>query len=190
MTTKMKSLDSMSEQELGMLFPVAIVDYCPGWPISFLSEKRRLEAALHHIPVQSIDHIGSTAVPGLAAKPIIDMLIQVSKKTHIAHIIDGICKEDYHYIPQPDSPPPHMMFVKGYTHMGFEGQAFHIHVRYPGDWDELCFKKYLIQHPGAAREYEALKRELAVKFRNYRDQYTEAKTDFVNAVCEKARNCA
>lgn len=182
----MERLNNLSEQELGMLFPVAIVDYCPGWPLSFLSEKRKLMEAFENITPFQIDHIGSTAVPGLAAKPIIDILVQVPENTDNKTIMETICHEGYHFIPRPENQPPHMMFVKGYTPMGFSGQAFHIHVRYPGDWDELCFKKFLIQHPETARQYEVLKRELAIRFKHLRDQYTKAKTSFIKAVCKKA----
>ena len=80
-----------------------------------------------------------------------------------------------------------MMFVKGYTKAGFKGQAFHIHVRYKGDWDEIYFRDYLIAHPEVAREYEDLKIRLCSAFKNDREGYTEAKTDFVKMVTGSAR---
>ena len=75
-----------------------------------------------------------------------------------------------------------MMFVKGYTKAGLKGQAFHIHVRHKGDWDEIYFRDYLIAHPEVARAYEELKINLVALFRNDREGYTGAKTDFVNRV--------
>lgn len=71
------------------------------------------------------------------------------------------------------------MLVKGYTIDGYKGQAYHIHVRYKGDWDELFFRDYLINQPDIAKEYEKLKIDLAKKHKYNRELYTEAKSDFV-----------
>jgi len=74
------------------------------------------------------------------------------------------------------------MFLKGYTSTGFAEKVYHIHVRYPGDWDELYFSDYLIAHPETAAEYAALKTKLHKNFKHNRDGYTEAKTAFIRAV--------
>ena len=79
------------------------------------------------------------------------------------------------------------MFVKGYTPEGFKGQAYHIHVRYPGDWDEIYFRDYLRNNAEIRKQYGELKRILAVKYRNDRDGYTDAKTEFVKRISELAR---
>jgi GrpB-like predicted nucleotidyltransferase (UPF0157 family) len=88
----------------------------------------------------------------------------------------------YHYINKPENQPPHMMFVKGYTTNGFVGQAYHVHVRYTGDWDELYFRDYLKKNNDIAKEYENLKIKLAIEFRNDREKYTEGKTDLVKRI--------
>ena len=80
-----------------------------------------------------------------------------------------------------------MMFVKGYTSKGFRGQVFHLHVRYRGDWDEPYFCEYLREHPAEAVEYGRLKQELALRFRNDRDGYTDAKTKFIRRITALAR---
>jgi GrpB-like predicted nucleotidyltransferase (UPF0157 family) len=79
------------------------------------------------------------------------------------------------------------MFLKGYLPDGFAEKVYHIHVRYPGDYDELYFRKYLIAHPEAAAEYAALKYDLHTNFRHDRDGYTIAKTAFIREVTQKAR---
>jgi len=79
------------------------------------------------------------------------------------------------------------MFMKGYTSHGFEGQAYHIHVRYPGDWDELYFRDYLKSHPETAEEYGNLKLELKTIYQYDRDAYTRAKSDFINEINKLAR---
>jgi len=79
------------------------------------------------------------------------------------------------------------MFMKGYTPQGFEGQAFHVHVRYSGDWDELYFRDYLLANPDIAAEYGKLKLELQKKYKHDRDAYTSAKTDFIKRITRLAR---
>ena len=182
-----KPLDQMTPGELGILFPVSLVDPDPAWPHLFQKEKALITGALEPDQVIRIEHIGSTAIPGIRAKPSIDILLEVSGSTRDDLCIDTLKKLGYHYIPRPDNPPPHMMFVKGYTGKGFRGQAYHIHVRYGGDWDEIRFRDYLVAHPGVAGEYEDLKIRLAGEFRNDREGYTGAKTGFIKMVIERAR---
>ncbi len=182
-----KELKDLSPDELGKLFPIILSDHNPQWPLLYRTEKNKLEKALGSGNIISIEHIGSTAVPNLISKPTIDTLIQIPEKTDKQHIIEQITNIGYQYIPQPDNPAPHMMFAKGYTKDGFKGQAYHIHVRYSGDWDEPYFRDYLTQNPGTASEYAKLKQELAVKYRNNRDGYTNAKTEFIQRITKMAR---
>jgi GrpB-like predicted nucleotidyltransferase (UPF0157 family) len=93
----------------------------------------------------------------------------------------------YIYSPQPGNPPPHMMFLKGYTEKGFVGQVFHVHIRYAGDWNELYFRDYLIGHPDVAAAYGELKRQLWHRHEHDRDAYTEAKTKFIQRFTALAR---
>jgi len=80
-----------------------------------------------------------------------------------------------------------MMFMKGYTPQGFQGQAYHVHVRYSGDWDELYFRDYLQTHRKVADEYGRLKIELKDKYEHNREAYTKGKTKFIQRVTEQAR---
>ncbi len=102
-------------------------------------------------------------------------------------------RERWHLFPiilseyKPDNPAPHMMFIKGYTPRGFKGQAFHVHIRYPNDWDEVIFRDYLVTHPEVALVYGKLKIKLKNQFEPDRDAYTNGKTDFVKNVCKFAR---
>ncbi|TVQ16723.1 MAG: hypothetical protein EA361_03685 [Bacteroidetes bacterium] len=74
----MKTPDEMTTEELGRLFPVIIADYSATWPQCFVDEKRRILKALEGFSVHRIDHVGSTAVPGLASRPVIDMILQLN----------------------------------------------------------------------------------------------------------------
>jgi GrpB-like predicted nucleotidyltransferase (UPF0157 family) len=180
-------LDNMTEEELGKLFPIIIAEPDPDWIILFHKERSRISKTLGKKNIIRIEHIGSTAVPGLKAKPTIDILLEVPESINKSWLIDKMVKLDYHYIPKPENPVPHMMFVKGYTPGGYKGQACHIHVRYPGNWDELYFRDYLKAHPETAQEYGELKVKLSRIYKNNRERYTDEKTDFIRRITNLAR---
>jgi len=185
-----RKLDLMTAEELGMLFPVIISEPDPAWPELFLAEKTDMEKVLGTGSIIRIEHIGSTAVPGLKAKSTIDILLEIHESADTDDLKAGLTGMGYHFIPMPENPAPHMMFVKGYTVNGFRGQAYHVHVRYSGDWDEPYFRDYLKLHPDTAREYEELKILLAEEYKNDRDGYTEAKTEFIKRITGIAREDA
>ena len=177
----------MTPEELGRLFPISLLPYDPEWPGYFQLEKERIENALGARNVYRMEHIGSTAIPGMMAKPSIDILLEVVQSADQQMITSRFTQLGYHFIPKPDNPPPYMMFVKGYTLEGLVGQPFHVHVRYPGDWDEVHFRDYLIAHAGKAAEYEQLKIGLSKRYKNDREGYTGAKTNFIREVLQLAR---
>lgn len=183
-----KTLEQMSLGELGRLFPIYLTEYRPEWKALYHEEKARIEAVLDPAERVGIHHYGSTAVPGIQAKPTIDILLEVRVGIDKESLIARLKGIGYQYCPQPANPPPHMMFMKGYSENGYKGQAFHLHVRYPGDWDELYFCDYLRLHPEIAKEYEALKLTLKERHEFDREAYTRGKTEFIKAVTEKARN--
>jgi GrpB-like predicted nucleotidyltransferase (UPF0157 family) len=182
-----KPLFEMTSAELGMLFPVFLLDPDPEWRTLFLDEAERIRGTLGVQNVVRLEHIGSTAIPGLKSKPTIDILMEVPFPADEEYIIQKLAGLDDHYTSKPENPAPHMMFMKGYTPEGFRGQAYHIHVRYHGDQDEIYFRDYLRTHPEAAREYETLKIRLAEQFRNDREAYTEGKTEFIRSIIVMAR---
>lgn len=182
-----EDLNNLSAQELGLLFPIIIIDYNPDWPDLYLHEKRKIVETVGSGNISGMEHIGSTAVPGLCAKPTIDILIEINEDTNPEMLIERLYKINYQLIPKPENPPPHMMFAKGYSKYGISGQTFHIHIRYPGDWDEIVFRNYLIDNPGTIHEYGELKRRLSIDFRNDREKYTENKGAFIKQAVQKAR---
>lgn len=183
-----KPLEELTDRELWRLFPVILAEHDPSWKDLYDSESELLVKTLGGDNVHRISHIGSTAVPGLIAKPTIDILLEVPEATDPVALIASMESAGYIYSPQPSKPAPHMMFMKGYTPEGFRGQAYHVHVRYPGDWDEPVFRDYLISHPAVAAEYGELKKCLLLQFRHDRDAYTEAKGGFIRNIVSSARN--
>ena len=182
-----KSLDKMTDEERWKLFPIILSEHKPVWKKSYLKEKYIVEQAIGLENIVRISHIGSTAIPDLIAKPTIDILVEIKDSTDTARLISVMKQARYRYLEQPKNPPPHMMFIKGYTPKGFKGQVYHIHIRYSGDWDELYFKDFLLAHPEIADEYGRLKLKLKQKHEFNRDAYTDAKTDFIKRICKLAR---
>ncbi len=186
--TEGKELDEMNAEELGMLFPIHLEESRDDWESVYRAERMRIVEALHCSNIAAIEHIGSTAVPGIVSKPTVDVLLVLEREAELDYVVSGMKSLGYSYIPKPENPEPHMMFVKGYTKHGFEGQTFHVHVRYPGEHDEPIFRDYLIEHPGIAAEYEMLKVELAAMYRHDRESYTEGKSRFVSRILKEAKH--
>ncbi|MFW6277430.1 MAG: GrpB family protein [Prolixibacteraceae bacterium] len=186
----MKDLSKLSPGELGKLFPIMLETYNPEWPAVFQKEKEYILKLLAPDLCGEIAHFGSTAVPGIIAKPTIDILVEIpSDEESRKQIIEKMQQAGYHHIPRNDSPPPYPMFVKGYTPHGFEGQVFHLHCApksHSGLWNRLYFRDFLIRNPNTAREYETLKIRLAKEFQFDRDGYTVAKTVFVERITQLA----
>ena len=176
----------MSNEELWELFPIILTEHQKDWERLYKLEEQQLRAIVGKDIVR-IRHIGSTAVKDLIAKPTIDILLEIDGKTNIEELIVKIQSTGYIYTHQPENPAPHMMFMKGYTPQGFKGQAYHLHVRYAGDWDEPIFCHYLQLHPEVARKYGELKVELKKRYEHDRDAYTESKTEFITSIVQLAR---
>lgn len=185
-----KELKEMSNEELWQLFPIILQEYDPKWPIMYEKQKQLILANLDKKRVIRIDHIGSTSVKGLLAKPTVDILLQITEldqqeETAFIKQIEGL---GYIFNYQPTNPKPHMMFMKGYTFKGFADEVFHLHVRYLGDYDELYFCRYLRENNDVAEQYGLLKKDLESRFKHDRDGYTNAKTDFIrhyNSIARK-----
>jgi len=184
-------LDNLSAEELGKLFPIAIAEANPKWREIFEQEKDRLQKVLGPNIALRIEHFGSTAVPGLAAKPTIDILLKIPKNETIKkELVEKMKAAGYHVILRTDCPPAYLMFSKGYTPEGFTGQCFHIHAApkdHHGLWDRLYFRDFLISQTETANECEHLKKELAVKHQYNHDDYTDAKKEFVQRITELAK---
>lgn len=180
-------LSDMSNEELWQLFPILLTAHQPVWKEAFAAESERLVRIIGQHHIARISHYGSTAVSGLIAKPTIDILLEINESCDTGALKGLLENNGYIFTAQPDNPPPHMMFLKGYTPRGFEGQTFHLHVRYLGDWDELYFRDYLIAHKDVADAYGQLKMRFKEQYRHDRDGYTAAKTTFIKAHTAAAR---
>lgn len=155
----------------------------PAWKAYYLQEKDFLQT-IFGCRIVRINHIGSSAVTGLLSKPTVDILLEVAPNTDLAEITAKMLDAGY----VVNTPPKSLiMYLKGYTPRGFEGQAVHIHVRPNGDWDELYFRDYLILHTDVAEAYGKLKQQLKERYSHDRDGYSEAKTEFIKKYTALAR---
>jgi len=134
----------MTEDELGRLYPISLIQYDTNWPVLFKKEKKILKSIFGL--ALKIEHIGSTAVRGLMAKPTIDILLE---------------KESYH------------------IHRGPHEQNWL--------WDRVYFRDYLNKNPAEAQRYEKMKKDLAHKYKNDREAYTDGKAEYINRITEEAK---
>jgi len=166
--------------------PFVIVDYDSAWPVVFEREKSRIVSIIGP-HVLAIEHVGSTAVPGLAAKPIIDILVGIPSLREAAACVVPLASIGFEYVPEYEAEiPDRRYFRKGPP----TGRTHHLHMVEHGGafWERhLLFRDFLRVHPERAREYARLKRDLASRFRGDREAYTNGKKDFVRRVEEDAR---
>jgi GrpB-like predicted nucleotidyltransferase (UPF0157 family) len=170
---------------------VSVVPYDPTWPRLFEEEKRHLLDCLPQDLIRRVEHFGSTAIPGLQAKPIVDVLVEVTSldetRARIAPVLEA---QGYDYFWRAthgeDGPPFYAWFIKRNS-AGIRTHHIHMVERDFEHWDRLLFRDYLIAHPETAKEYEALKLTLARDYLNDRVAYTNGKTEFVVRVTQVAK---
>jgi GrpB-like predicted nucleotidyltransferase (UPF0157 family) len=166
---------------------VVIVEYNPHWALLFEQEAALIGKVLDKDFITRIEHFCSTVVPGLAAKPIIDLLVGVPSLTKAKQVaISQLERLGYAYwFDNPD--PQRMFFVKGLPPNS--PRTHHIHMIEPDSalWERLLFRDYLRKHPDEAARYAQLKRHLAQHFSADREAYTSGKAEYVQSVMQKAR---
>ena len=165
---------------------VVIAAYDPAWPDIFAGEAQAIRQALGEMLV-GIEHVGSTAIPRLAAKPVIDIIVSVTSLADGEAKISALSALGYDCRGE-NGIPGRLFFRKGLVEFK---RTHHLHLVESGheQWAAmLAFRDHLRTHPGDAQRYEALKRALAEKFRDNRRRYTNGKADFVNAVLAKAKD--
>ena len=162
--------------------PVVVVEYDARWPAQFEELRARVWPAVADFAA-TVEHVGSTSVPGLAAKPIIDMTVVVARHSDVARTIERLATIGYRHIGD----------------LGIEGrEAFDESAGLPrhnlyvcregtiGIVNQIAVRDYLRGHPDAARRYGELKKRLAAEFPNDIDRYVFGKTDFVLDVLRRA----
>ena len=166
---------------------IVITEYDPNWVLRFEQESAQVRAVLDRDLITRIEHFGSTAVPGLAAKPIIDLLVGVRSLAEAKQVaVSQLERLGYAYwFENPD--PQRMFFVKGLPPNG--PRTHHIHMVESNSvlWERLLFRDYLRTHSDEAARYAQLKHHLAQRFSHDREVYTTSKAEYIESVMQKAR---
>ena len=163
---------------------IQIDKYTENWTKLFNEEKKIIQNAIGNNVI--IEHIGSTSIAGLGAKPVIDMMVGVEILESVDAFIKPLKKIEYVYIPELELQIPDRKFFQKRIE---DVPKYHLSFTEPTSkyWQEhILFRDYLRAHPEAIKEYENLKKELAEKFISDFDAYNAGKTDFINEVVKKA----
>jgi len=163
---------------------VELQNYNPNWAKEYKKEEKLLKQVLGDRIIE-IHHIGSTSIPGLMAKPVIDIIVVLDSLDNIEEI-ENLLK-DYDYENRgPQGVEDRMFFAKGSE----DARTHYIHFTTPKSntyYSQVYFKRYLIEHEDYLKKYCELKQELALKYPEERKKYTAGKNDFIKEVIELAK---
>ncbi len=170
----------------GASLGVRVVDYDSRWPLLFEQEKTRILDVIAQVIV-AVEHIGSTAVPGLGAKPTIDIMVGLRTLADAPECIPRLENIGYEYVEEDVAKrPQRRFFLKGPK----GDRTHHLHMVETSSelWlSHLLFRDYLRSHPDVARSYFELKMQLAAKFSSDKAAYWKAKSSFMDDVLARAR---
>lgn len=149
----------------------------------FEEERKRIEAAIGPW-LEEVEHVGSTAVPGLAAKPVIDIMVGVKTLESGHACVEALTGIGYEYVPEFERELPGRRYFRKFDPDGRRTHQIHLVERSNSGWwdSHLEFRNYLRTHPGTAAEYASLKRGLAESFYQDRASYTDSKTEFLRRI--------
>ncbi|MCL2603726.1 MAG: GrpB family protein [Defluviitaleaceae bacterium] len=174
------------EERRARIYPIVLQPHNPAWADWYTEEKANLIRHVGADNIARINHYGSTAVPGLDAKPTVDILLEMKEGFNLRELA-GLLPQGEYFFQWRDMADDPLILYKGYTPTGFGERVFHVHVRHEGDWDELYFRDELLANPDTAVKYAALKQRLMREFTHDRDGYTDAKGAFIREITAKAR---
>lgn len=163
---------------------VKLRKYDSEWKNLYEKESRLITTRISDY-IENIQHIGSTAIPGVVAKPIIDILLAINSIANIEKIKDPLDSIGFIYRGEQGIPDRHL-FVKG----GKDFRTHHLHVveKSHYEWSKhILFRDYLLKYPKEVEAYSNLKQELLRKYEFDREKYTDGKSDFISEILEKAR---
>lgn len=166
---------------------IVIVEYDPRWPVLFEEERARLRAITGPLLV-AIEHVGSTAVPGLAANPIIDVMGGVRDLGEVTRYVPNLEGIGYEYVPQYEVFIPERRYFRK-PRTGQSPRTHHLHIVELTStfWRrQLLFRDYLRTHSVTLREYADLKKRLAAEYGDDGRGYTDAKGPFIESIVSRA----
>jgi GrpB-like predicted nucleotidyltransferase (UPF0157 family) len=162
---------------------IYLVPYNPNWPNKFEAEKKLVEQTLGTWIKGGVEHVGSTSMPGMTAKPVIDIMVGVEDLERAKACIPLLESIGYCYAPYK----PELMHW--FCKPSLERREYHLYLMEPtsDEWKaRIAFRDYLKKHANIAQEYLKLKQDLASRYKNDREAYTQAKESFVKEVTLQA----
>ncbi|MFW5895045.1 MAG: GrpB family protein [Bacillota bacterium] len=183
----MSTLLNLDKETLWKKFPIVLRPYNPEWKTWYEDEKQHILKHLNPDHVKRINHIGSTAIEGMVAKPTVDILLEIDALSNMKEVGKKLLELGYLTEGNVDDPSETMMFMKGYTDHGYASRVFHLHARLHGDWHELYFRDCLLENEAVLKAYIALKRDLFKKYEYHRENYTKGKDTFIKKHTARAR---
>ncbi|MDO5027667.1 MAG: GrpB family protein [Bacillota bacterium] len=168
--------EDLTIDELWKTYPIEILGPNPDWQNIYEEERDRIRQAFGSRDFK-IYHVGSTAVPNLKARDIIDILIEVAEGEDMNFLAFLLVKNGYKKMVVEKN---RISLNKGYSPEPSQEQIYHIHLRRPGDLREIYFRNALRKNPKLSKTYESLKLKLAKDFRDNRQDYLLGKSDFIN----------
>ena len=179
-----RELEKMSLEELWQLFPIFLVEHNREWVRWYDEEVKAISSLVPEKYITRISHIGSTAIPNIQAKNIVDILLEVPSEKELEPVKNILVENNWLCMSEKAK---RISLNKGYTKQGFADKVFHLHIRVVGDNDEIYFRDYLIENGDIAKQYEKLKLKLWKEFEHDRDGYTDAKSDFIRKYTKIAK---
>ena len=190
-------VSELTPAEFQQTFPIKLTEVTSEYADWYKQEEQNIRHVLGEDSIFRISHIGSTAVVGIKAKPMVDILMELNGDCWMDAVVESLKKIEFgtEVLRRKDNPFEILM-AKGMTVNGFDQKVYLLHVRYAGDWKELYFRDYLLDHGETAREYSELKERILRDIHDGKIErmpngkpsgYSEAKLDYVNDVSRKAK---
>ena len=197
MSNKKQHVSELSPQEFQKTFPIILKDVQPVYADWYEEEKTSILGVIDSKDIVRINHIGSSAIPNIKAKPVVDILLELDGTCNVDNVVDALKSIGFgtEVCIRKDNPFEYLL-AKGMTVNGFDEKVFLLHVRYAGNWDELYFRDYLINNPNAAAENSQLKEKILTDISEGKMErmpngqpngYSNAKLSFVKGISIRAK---
>ena len=196
MNSNKKHVSELTPQEFQKLFPIVLKDVLPEYADWYEEERKAILGVIDAKDVVRINHIGSSAIPDIKAKPVVDILLEMDGTCIVSNVVEALKSIGFGTeVCMKKEEPFEYLLAKGMTIDGFAEKVFLLHLRYAGNWDELYFRDYLLEHPDVAAEYSRLKEQILDDISEGRlermpngqpNGYSNAKFSFVKDVSRRA----
>ena len=191
-------VSDLTPEEFQKTFPIELRDVTPEFKIWYEEEKGKILKAIDEKDIIRINHIGSSAIPDIKAKPVVDILLEIKEDCDIDRLIESMKSIAFGVeVLMRKENPFELLMAKGMTVNGFDERVYLLHIRYGGDWNELYFRDYLLEYPDVAQEYGKLKEKILDDIKEGRMErmpngqpngYSKAKFAFVEDISNKAKD--